>query len=119
MTEELAALLADTEAQLAAARVALAGGLLIDLSEAVPRLERLCRLAVETRAVDAAPRLAGLIEGLDTLQAQLRQRLQTLVAADPLDPARAALRYRAALNAPAPANRNETPVRKRPADEPG
>lgn len=92
MSAELESLVADTEAQLAAAIDAVRAGSLLDLSDLVPRLERVCGLAVAERARHLAPRLAGLVAQLNALEAVLRDRM----AEGTPDPRRAAASYRAA-----------------------
>jgi len=47
-------LLDDTEGQLDAALVALLGGDLIDLADLPPRVETICRMAIDSRRRDAA-----------------------------------------------------------------
>jgi hypothetical protein len=93
-SEQLNRLIDDTEAQLTAAIAAATAGSLLDLSDLVPRLERLCAMAVAERAIAAAPRLARLISRLDELEAALRDA--TATATEPPDPKRAAALYRAA-----------------------
>ncbi len=94
MTEpgDLDGLLADTEAQLDAALAAARAGSLLDMADLVPRLERVCALAVAQRARDLAARLAGLVDRLNAIETVLRERL---VEPAP-DPVRAAALYRAA-----------------------
>ena len=101
MIAELETLLNDTEAQLADGLDAMTAGCLVDLGDLVPRVDRVCTLAVDTRARDAAPRLSLLIERLDRLQRLLRERIAESADSPPRpDPARAAAHYRAAAPLP-------------------
>lgn len=93
-------LLDDTQAQLDAAFEAVSAGGTVDLSDLPPRIETICRLAVESGTPGAANRLRSLIDRLDTLELTLRAVMTTAQAMEPqADPAgrrRAARSYRAA-----------------------
>jgi len=89
---DLSALIAETASMLDAALGTAESGGLLDLTGLAPRVEHLCLLAVERRAVAAAPDLAQLMARLDRLEMLLRQRM----AAPPADPLLAAKRYRSA-----------------------
>jgi hypothetical protein len=95
-------LLDDTDAQLDGALAALQAGDLIDLADLPPRIETICRMAVDSRRRDAADRLLLLSQKLDEIEGQLRQRL-AVVTPDterPANPKRASDVYRAAAGAP-------------------
>jgi hypothetical protein len=87
-------LLDDTEAQLLHALATAEAGGLLDLSDLPARIERICTIAVENRAVAVAPRLAALVTRLDALETVLRLR----IAESGPDPRRAAQLYRAAAS---------------------
>jgi hypothetical protein len=93
---DLAALLADTQAQLDAAQRAVDGGEFVDLADLLPRIDAVCALALAQRRKSAAEPLARLLARLDRLQAALRVRIQQLAAEARPDPRRAAETYRAA-----------------------
>ncbi len=109
MTEiSLAELLDDTETQLTAARDGLTSGSLVDLGNLLPRIDEICRRAVEARDIAAAERLKGLYELLDALEQGLRHRISesgTTQERPTADARRAAQLYRAA--APVPAKKQD------------
>jgi hypothetical protein len=95
-------LLDDTDAQLDGALAALHAGDLIDLADLPPRIETICRMAVDSRRREAADRLLQLSRKLDEIESQLRERL-AVVTPDterPATPKRASDVYRAAAGAP-------------------
>jgi hypothetical protein len=101
MTEaDLDSLIADTDAQLDAAQQAVSAGEIIDLSDLLPRIDRICALALAQRRREAAERLAGILPRLDALQTALRERIARLGAEARPDPKRAAETYRAAATPP-------------------
>lgn len=92
----------DTEGQLEAALLALTAGDLIDLADLPPRIETICRMAVDSRRRDAADRLLRLTRKLDEIEAHLRERLAAVTPEidRPPSPKRASDIYRAAAGAP-------------------
>jgi hypothetical protein len=92
----------DTEAQLETALAALTAGDLIDLADLPPRIETICRLAVESRRRDAADRLLRLSQRLDDIERQLRERLAAVTPETEriADPKRASDVYRATAGVP-------------------
>jgi hypothetical protein len=93
---DLASLVADTQAQLDAAELAVSAGEFVDLADLLPRIDAVCALALAKRSKSAAEPLARLLARLDSLQAALRARIQQLGAEARPDPRRAAQTYRAA-----------------------
>ncbi|HLZ67194.1 MAG TPA: hypothetical protein VKQ29_13260 [Aliidongia sp.] len=95
-------LLDDTEAQLDASLAALLAGDLVDLTDLPPRIETICRMAVDSRRRDAADRLLHLTRKLDEIEGELRRRLAAVTPETerPADPKRASDVYRAAAGAP-------------------
>jgi hypothetical protein len=95
-------LLDDTEGQLDAALVALLGGDLIDLADLPPRVETICRMAIDSRRRDAADRLLRLTQKLEAIETHLRERLAAMTPETErsADPKRATDVYRAAAGAP-------------------
>jgi hypothetical protein len=95
-------LLDDTETQLETALAALVAGDLIDLADLPPRIETICRLAVESRRRDAADRLLRLSQRLDEIERHLRERLAAVTPETEriADPKRASDVYRATAGAP-------------------
>ena len=95
-------LLDDTEGQLDAALVALLGGDLIDLADLPPRVETICRIAIDSRRRDAADRLLRLTQKLEAIETHLRERLAAVTPETErsADPKRATDVYRAAAGAP-------------------
>jgi len=95
-------LLDDTEGQLDAALAALMAGDLIDLADLPPRVETICRMAIDSRRRDAADRLLRLTQKLDAIEAHLRERLAAVTpdTERPANPKRASDVYRAAAGAP-------------------
>jgi len=95
-------LLDDTEGQLDAALIALLAGDLIDLADLPPRIETICRMAIDSRRRDAADRLLRLTGKLDEIEAYLRRRLAAITPdrERPADPKRASDVYRTAAGAP-------------------
>jgi hypothetical protein len=97
MTEsDLESLLADTEAQLDAAQLAVAAGEFVDLTDLLPRIDRICTLALAQRRKAAADQLSRILPRLDALQVALREQIGRLGAEARPDPKRAAETYRAA-----------------------
>ena len=92
----------DTEGQLEAALLALTAGDLIDLADLPPRIETICRMAVDSRRRDAADRLLRLTRKLDEIETHLRERLAAVTPETdrPANPKRASDIYRAAAGAP-------------------
>ncbi len=68
-------LLRDTEAQLAEALQALGQGLAVDLSDLTPRIEEICRIAVNQKVEDTAQKLESLISRLDGIERMLREQM--------------------------------------------
>jgi hypothetical protein len=99
-------LLDDTQAQLDAAFEAISAGGTVDLSDLPPRVETICRLAVESGVPGTGDRLRALIERLDTLELTLRAVMTTAQAMAPAASSagrrRAAQSYRVAAEADAP-----------------
>jgi hypothetical protein len=93
---DLTALIADTQAQLDAAELAVGAGEFVDLTDLLPRIDAVCALALAQRRKSAADPLARLLARLDRLQAGLRARIQQLATETRPDPRRAAETYRAA-----------------------
>jgi hypothetical protein len=95
-------LLDDTEGQLDAALVALLAGDLIDLADLPPRVETICRMAIDSRRRDAADRLLRLTQKLEAIETHLRERLAAVTPETErsADPKRATDVYRAAAGAP-------------------
>ncbi|HEV2674090.1 MAG TPA: hypothetical protein VGV37_06070 [Aliidongia sp.] len=95
-------LLDDTDAQLEAALVALTAGDLIDLADLPPRIETICRQAVESRRRDAADRLLRLTQKLDEIERHLRERLANVTPETERtsSPKQASAVYRATAGAP-------------------
>ena len=95
-------LLDDTDAQLDAALAALLAGDLVDLADLPPRIETICRMAVDSRRRDAADRLLRLTRKLDEIETHLRERLAAVTPETdrPANPKRASDIYRAAAGAP-------------------
>ena len=95
-------LLDDTEGQLDATLAALLAGDLIDLTDLPPRVETICRMAIDSRRRDAADRLLRLTRKLDSIEAHLRERLAAVTPETErsADPKRASDVYRAAAGAP-------------------
>lgn len=95
-------LLDDTEGQLDTTLAALLAGDLIDLADLPPRVETICRMAIDSRRRDAADRLLRLTRKLDAIEAHLRERLAAVTPETErsADPKRASDVYRAAAGAP-------------------
>jgi hypothetical protein len=95
-------LLDDTEAQLDGSLAALLAGDLIDLADLPPRIETICRMAVDSRRRDAADRLLRLTQKLDEIEGHLRHRLATVTpdTGRPADPKQASAAYRSTAGAP-------------------
>jgi hypothetical protein len=95
-------LLDDTGGQLDATLAALLAGDLIDLADLPPRVETICRMAIDSRRRDAADRLLRLTRKLDAVEAHLRERLAAVTPETErsADPKRASDVYRAAAGAP-------------------
>jgi hypothetical protein len=95
-------LLDDTETQLDTTLAALLAGDLIDLADLPPRVETICRMAIDSRRRDAADRLLRLTRKLDAIEAHLRERLAAVTPETErsADPKRASDVYRAAAGAP-------------------
>jgi hypothetical protein len=95
-------LLDDTETQLDTTLAALVAGDLIDLADLPPRVETICRMAIDSRRRDAADRLLRLTRKLDAIEAHLRERLAAVTPETErsADPKRASDVYRAAAGAP-------------------
>ncbi|GGF37190.1 hypothetical protein GCM10011611_49650 [Aliidongia dinghuensis] len=103
MTETaLDRLLDDTDAQLDAALAAVETGDLIDLADLPPRVETICKLAVDGRRRDMADRLLQLSRKLDEIERLLRERLAAVTPETERvsDPKRASDVYRATAGAP-------------------
>lgn len=95
-------LLDDTEAQLDTALAALLAGDLIDLADLPPRVETICRMAIDSRRRDAADRLLRLSQKLDAIEVHLRERLAAVTpdTERAANPKQASAVYRAAAGAP-------------------
>lgn len=76
-------LLDDTERQLDAAFDALNAGGSVDLRDLPPRIEIICKRAIESGLPGTAAKLTALIERLDTLELSLRAVMATAQAMEP------------------------------------
>jgi hypothetical protein len=99
---DLAALIADTEAQLDAAQRAVGAGEFVDLADLLPRIDSICAQALAQRSKPLADHLARILRKLDELQMALRAQIARLAAETRPDPRRAAQTYRAAAGTAGP-----------------
>ncbi|MEA2755550.1 MAG: hypothetical protein QOJ54_1839 [Aliidongia sp.] len=99
---DLAALIADTEAQLDAAQRAIGAGEFVDLADLLPRIDSICARALAQRDKPSADHLARIVRKLDDLQTALRAQIARLGVEPRPDPRRAAQTYRTAAGTAGP-----------------